>query len=176
MVQVQDKTREALQNTMLVMNETKNIAVNAAEQLNAQTDQIGKMGTNLKAIDEELMTSDKVWALFLCLQLLQLLKDFAVRMMTDKLIMFFVAIIVIGVIAAVIVYVIFRDSDERIWLFWCLILQLRFLLLLHLRFIITSIKFEIYDLIKCVLAILFVFYLFVSSMIDSQLFVLFLKN
>lgn len=42
-------------------------------------------------------------------------------MMTDKLIMFFVAIIVIGVIAAVIVYVIFRDSDERIWLFWCLI-------------------------------------------------------
>lgn len=52
---------------MLVMNETKNIAVNAAEQLNAQTDQIGKMGTNLKAIDEELMTSDKVWALFLCL-------------------------------------------------------------------------------------------------------------
>ncbi|KAK8792933.1 hypothetical protein WA158_005097 [Blastocystis sp. Blastoise] len=98
-LKIQDKTRDAINQTLLTLNETKQVASNTTTALNQQTEQIDHMNVNVKSIDQELNRSDR------------LIKDFAVRMMTDKLIMVFITIIVIGIIAAIILYLVFKQDE-----------------------------------------------------------------
>lgn len=58
--QTQGKTIDAAKNTLLLLHETKQVALETTETLANQTDQIGGMKGNVQDIDNQLKRSEQV--------------------------------------------------------------------------------------------------------------------
>ncbi|CBK21501.2 uncharacterized protein [Blastocystis hominis] len=99
-LQTQGKTIDAAKNTLLLLHETKQVALETTETLANQTDQIGGMKGNVQDIDNQLKRSE------------QLIRTYLVRMMTDKIIMGLVFILVVLIVVAIVFYSLFGKKNE----------------------------------------------------------------
>lgn len=104
----------------MLLQETKQVALATSETLANQTNQIGGMKGNVEEIDNQLKKSDQVcsWQLrsdvlhdVVFLLILQLIRAYLVRMMTDKIIMGLIFLLVILIVAAVIIYSIWGKKE-----------------------------------------------------------------
>ncbi len=90
---VQDKTEEALHRTLNIANETTEIGEGLVTKLGEQNEQLDKIGEGLENIASELDKAKSVMTSFLK------------RVMTDKVILFFTLLVVLGLVG-LIVYII----------------------------------------------------------------------
>uniref|UniRef100_A0A7S1C474 t-SNARE coiled-coil homology domain-containing protein n=1 Tax=Bicosoecida sp. CB-2014 TaxID=1486930 RepID=A0A7S1C474_9STRA len=84
-------TTDRLQRTLQVVNQTQEIGTATAAKMVEQTEQIGRVTTKVKKIDEDLRRADK------------LISRFMRRMYTDKVILAFIFLITVA-IAGIIIY------------------------------------------------------------------------
>lgn len=89
----QKQTIESLTSTEQLINETETIGTEAAAKLQKQTDDIRKMNENLDQLDSDVNRAKKE------------LNVFIRRMMTDKIILCFAVLVVIGIIVIVVMKV-----------------------------------------------------------------------
>ena len=99
-LKTQGKTIDAAKNTLMLLQETKQVALATTETLATQTDQIGGMKGNVEGIDNQLKRSE------------QLIRIYLVRMMTDKIIMGLIFLLVVLIVVAVVLYAIFGDNGN----------------------------------------------------------------
>ena len=110
--QTQGKTIDAAKNTMMLLQETKQVALATTETLANQTNQIGGMKGNVEDIDNQLKKSDQVCVdgtAFLFT--MQLIRAYLVRMMTDKIIMGLIFFLVVLIVVAVVIYSIWGKKE-----------------------------------------------------------------
>ncbi|CUG92010.1 transmembrane protein, putative [Bodo saltans] len=89
----QKQTIESLTTTEQLINETETVATEAASKLQKQTDDIRKMNENLDQLDSDVNRAKKE------------LNVFIRRMMTDKIILCFAVLVVVGIIVIVVMKV-----------------------------------------------------------------------
>mmetsp|Transcript_11865 Transcript_11865/g.13669 ORF Transcript_11865/g.13669 Transcript_11865/m.13669 type:complete len:251 (+) Transcript_11865:57-809(+) len=89
----QKKTIESLTETEKLINESENIGTDAVGKLQSQTNQIRQMNDNLDQLDSDINRAKKE------------LNAFIRRMMTDKIILCFAVLVVIGIIVIVVLKV-----------------------------------------------------------------------
>jgi DNA repair exonuclease SbcCD ATPase subunit len=89
----QKQTIESLTTTEQLINETETVATDAAAKLQKQTDDIRKMNENLDQLDSDVNRAKKE------------LNVFIRRMMTDKIILCFAVLVVVGIIVIVVMKV-----------------------------------------------------------------------
>ncbi|KAK8809252.1 hypothetical protein WA171_000836 [Blastocystis sp. BT1] len=99
-LQTQGKTIDAAKNTMMLLQETKQVALATTETLSQQTDQLGGMKGNVEDIDNQLKKSE------------QLIRAYLVRLMTDKIIMGLITLLVILIVAAVVIYYVYTKNRK----------------------------------------------------------------
>jgi len=97
---VQDKTLDALKRTAYTLGETKEVGLATATTLQQQSDQIKGVTEEMMRINDKLKRADK------------LLRVFGRRMATDRLILFFTFLVVVG-IAAIIIYATVNPDQEQ---------------------------------------------------------------
>ena len=85
---------------MMLLQETKQVALATTETLSQQTDQLGGMKGNVEDIDNQLKKSD------------QLIRAYLVRMMTDKILMGLITLLVILIVAAVVIYYVYTKNRK----------------------------------------------------------------
>lgn len=107
--QTQGKTIDAAKNTLMLLQETKQVALNTTETLANQTNQIGNMKGDVEEIDNKLKRSEQV---ILVCSIDQLIRTYLVRMMTDKIIMGLIFVLVVLIVVAVILYSIFGKKED----------------------------------------------------------------
>lgn len=97
----QNKTLESLKMTEQLVSESETIGNDTAKTLQKQTQQIRNINENLDQLDSEVNRAKKE------------LNAFIRRMMTDKIILCFAVLIIIGIIVIVVVRVQFPPSKEK---------------------------------------------------------------
>ena len=85
---------------MMLLQETKQVALATTENLSQQTDQLGGMKGNVEDIDNQLKKSE------------QLIRAYLVRLMTDKIIMGLITLLVILIVAAVVIYYVYTKNRK----------------------------------------------------------------
>ncbi|KAI9209834.1 uncharacterized protein BJ171DRAFT_557508 [Polychytrium aggregatum] len=90
---LQEKTHQSATNALRRVEETIQVAVETSTEIKRQGEQINKISDDVDQVEDNLRRADKQ------------LKAFIRRMATDKIFMVFIFLIVIGIIAAIVLYV-----------------------------------------------------------------------
>lgn len=98
--QTQDQITKSLANTIQMVKEAEETGVATAAKVDAQNKQIIDINTNVQGIDTELDRARDV------------MKAFAKRVMTDRVLLVFLVLIFLGVIGIVIYFIINPDSSK----------------------------------------------------------------
>lgn len=101
-IELQQDTKAATSRIIQVVEETQQIGAAAADELKHQGDQIKNIAEGIEQVESNLKRADKQ------------LRVFMRRMATDKIFLLFIFLIVIGIIVAIVLYILKKKAGLKI--------------------------------------------------------------